>query len=76
MTQSLNNLRKILQQKTATAKIVQGIQKVSDWAKENPGKASIAVGILQQLLVLLQVSAGGKSPGRFSTTCPKKIVTR
>ena len=28
------------------SKVVKGIQAVSDWAKENPGKASIAVGIL------------------------------
>ena len=68
-------LKKDITAKNSDSKIVQGIQKVSDWAKENPGKASIAVGIQQLLRLSRRWSAGG-GPGRFSTTCFKKIITR
>ena len=46
MDQKFEQLKKDITAKNSDSKIVQGIQKVSDWAKENPGKASIAVGIL------------------------------
>ena len=46
MDQKFDELKKKVEAENSDSKIVQGIKKVSDWAKENPGKASIAVGIL------------------------------
>jgi hypothetical protein len=45
------------------SKIVQGIQKVSDWAKENPGKASLAVGVLTTIAAFIGGPAGGAAAG-------------
>jgi len=57
---------KLKQQITANnkdSKIVQAIQGVSNWAKENPGKASIAVGILTAAAALAAGPAGGAVAG-------------
>ena len=45
------------------SKIVQGIVKVSDWAKENPGKASLAVGILTAIAAFAGGPVGGAAAG-------------
>lgn len=45
------------------SKIVQGIVKVSDWAKANPGKASLAVGILTTIAAFVGGPAGGMAAG-------------
>ena len=45
MDQKFEELKKKIEAENPDSKIVQGIKKVSDWAKENPGKASLAVGI-------------------------------
>ena len=44
--QKFADLKKQITANNSDSKVVQGIQKISDWAKENPGKASLAVGIL------------------------------
>lgn len=44
-------------------KIVQGIVKVSDWAKANPGKASLAVGILTAIAAFAGGPVGGAAAG-------------
>jgi len=57
---------KLKQQITANnkdSKIVQAIQGVSNWAKENPGKATIAVGILTAAAALAAGPAGGAVAG-------------
>lgn len=43
--------------------IVKGIVKVSDWAKANPGKASIAVGILTAIAAFVGGPMGGAAAG-------------
>jgi hypothetical protein len=45
------------------SKVVQGIVKISDWAKENPGKASLAVGILTTMAAFAGGPAGGLAAG-------------
>lgn len=49
--------------KNGDSKIVQGVQKISDWAKENPGKASLAVGILTTIAAFAGGPAGGLAAG-------------
>jgi hypothetical protein len=44
-------------------KVVKAIQGVSDWAKENPGKASIAVGILTTAAAMAGGPLGGAVAG-------------
>lgn len=44
-------------------KVVKGIKAVSDWAKENPGKASLAVGILTTIAAFAGGPAGGAAAG-------------
>jgi len=56
-------LKKDITAKNGDSKIVQGIQKVSDWAKENPGKASLAVGILTTIAAFAGGPAGGAAAG-------------
>ena len=56
-------LKKDITAKNGDSKIVQGIQKVSDWAKENPGKASLAVGILTAIAAFAGGPAGGAAAG-------------
>ena len=45
------------------SKIVDGVKKVSDWAKANPGKASLAVGILTTVAAFAGGPAGGAAAG-------------
>ena len=45
------------------SKVVKAIQGVSDWAKENPGKASIAVGILTTAAAMAGGPLGGAVAG-------------
>lgn len=56
-------LKKDITANNSDSKIVQGIQKVSDWAKANPGKASIAVGILTTIAAFAGGPAGGLAAG-------------
>ena len=58
-----NQLKKDITANNSDSKIVQGIQKVSDWAKENPGKASLAVGILTTVASFAGGPAGGLAAG-------------
>jgi hypothetical protein len=44
-------------------KVVQGIQAVSDWAKANPGKASIAVAVLTIVASIVGGPFGGAAAG-------------
>ena len=61
--QKFDQLKKDILAKNSDSKIVQGIQKVSDWAKENPGKASLAVGILTTLAAFAGGPVGGAAAG-------------
>jgi hypothetical protein len=63
MDQKFEDLKKQITANNSDSKIVQGIQKVSDWAKENPGKASIAVGILTTMAAFAGGPAGGAAAG-------------
>mgnify|MGYP001158142254 CR=1 FL=1 len=45
------------------SKIAAGVKKVSDWAKANPGKASLAVGILTAVAAFAGGPAGGAAAG-------------
>ena len=63
MDQKFNDLKKQITANNSDSKIVQGIQKISDWAKENPGKASLAVGILTTMAAFAGGPAGGAAAG-------------
>ena len=63
MDQKFEDLKKQITADNSDSKIVQGIQKISDWAKENPGKASIAVGILTTMAAFAGGPAGGAAAG-------------
>ena len=61
--QKFEQLKKDIMSKNSDSKIVQGIVKVSDWAKANPGKASIAVGILTAMAAFAGGPLGGAAAG-------------
>ena len=61
--QKFADLKKQITANNSDSKVVQGIQKISDWAKENPGKASIAVGILTTIAAFAGGPAGGAAAG-------------
>jgi hypothetical protein len=61
--QKFADLKKQITANNSDSKVVQGIQKISDWAKENPGKASIAVGILTTIAAFAAGPAGGAAAG-------------
>jgi len=63
MDKKFNDLKADIMANNPDNKIVQGIVKVSDWAKENPGKASIAVGILTAIAAFVGGPAGGAAAG-------------
>ena len=63
MDAKFRQLKADITAKNGDSKIVQGIQKVSDWAKENPGKASLAVGILTTVASFAGGPAGGLAAG-------------
>ena len=56
-------LKKKISDQHSDSKIVQGIQKVSDWAKANPTKASLALGILTTVAAFAGGPAGGAAAG-------------
>ena len=56
------------------SKVVSAVKAVSDWAKENPGKASVAVAILTAAAALAGVEEGaegaeGEDAGDYSKGC-------
>lgn len=61
--QKFEQLKKDIKEKNSDSKVIQGIEKVSDWAKENPGKATIAVGILTTIAAFAGGPAGGAVAG-------------
>ena len=61
--QKFEQLKKDIKNKNGDSKIVQGIEKISDWAKANPGKASLAVGILTTMAAFAGGPAGGAAAG-------------
>ena len=56
-------LKKKISEENSDSKIVQGIQKVSDWAKANPGKSSLALGILTAIAAFVGGPMGGAAAG-------------
>ena len=56
-------LKKDISAKNTDSKVIQGIQKISDWAKANPGKATIAVGILTTVAAFAGGPLGGAAAG-------------
>ena len=56
-------LKKDILSKNKDSKIVKGIENISNWAKENPGKASLAVGILTTIAAFASGPAGGAAAG-------------
>lgn len=63
MDQKFNELKAQITADNDDSKIVQGIEKISNWAKENPGKASLAVGILTTIAAFSSGPAGGAVAG-------------
>ena len=63
MDKKFNDLKADIMANNPDSKVVQGIVKVSDWAKANPGKASIAVGILTTIAAFIGGPAGGLAAG-------------
>ena len=61
--QKFDQLKKDIKAKNSDSKVVQGIEKVSEWAKANPGKASLAVGILTTIAAFAGGPAGGAAAG-------------
>jgi len=56
-------LKADIKKNNSDSKIVKGIENVSNWAKENPGKASIAVAILTTIAAFAGGPAGGAAAG-------------
>jgi hypothetical protein len=63
MDAKFEKLKADIKSKNSDSKVVQGIEKVSGWAKDNPGKASIAVGILTAIAAFAGGPAGGAAAG-------------
>ena len=61
--QKFEKLKADILAKNKDSNTVQGIQKISDWAKANPGKATLAVGILTTLAAFAGGPAGGAAAG-------------
>ena len=59
--QKFNDLKNKIGSKDS--KVVKAVQGVSDWAKENPGKASIAVGVLTAAAAMSAGPMGGAVAG-------------
>lgn len=53
------------------SKVVAAVEKYSNWAKENPGKSSFAVGVLTALSSIVAGPAGGLAAGFFLNTVDK-----
>ena len=58
-----NKLKSDIQKNNPDNKIVKSVQQVSDWAKDNPGKATLAVGILTAVASVLAGPGGGAAAG-------------
>ena len=63
MDAKFKQLKADIDKNNPDSKIVQGIKDVSDWAKANPGKASVAVGILTAVAAFAGGPAGGAAAG-------------
>ena len=63
MDAKFNDLKAKISSENADNKVVQGIQKVSDWAKANPGKASVAVAVLTIAASMVGGPLGGAVAG-------------
>jgi hypothetical protein len=63
MDATFNNLKKKISDANPDNEIVKGVQAVSDWAKANPGKATIAVGILTAVASFISGPVGGAAAG-------------
>ena len=59
----LEKLKKDILANNKDNKIVKGVESISNWAKENPGKASLAVGILTTIAAFAGGPAGGAAAG-------------
>ena len=59
----LEKLKKDILANNKDNKIVKGVESISNWAKENPGKASLAVGILTTIAAFAGGPAGGTAAG-------------
>ena len=59
----LEKLKKDILANNKDNKIVKGIESVSNWAKENPGKASLAIGVLTTIAAFASGPAGGAAAG-------------
>jgi len=56
-------LKADIKSKNSDSKIVKGIEAVSNWAKENPGKATLGVAILTTVAAFAGGPAGGAAAG-------------
>ena len=56
-------LKSNIKKNNSDSKVVKGIEKISDWAKENPGKASLGVAILTTIAAFAGGPAGGAAAG-------------
>jgi hypothetical protein len=63
MDAKFNDLKAKISAENSDSKVVQGIQKVSDWAKANPGKASLAVAVLTIAASMAAGPLGGAIAG-------------
>ena len=71
MDAKFNELKQKIGEKDS--KVVQGVKAVSDWAKENPGKATVAVAILTSAAALAGGPLGGAVAG-FLARATKDIL--
>ena len=63
MDAKFEKLKADIKKNNSDSKIVKGVEKISNWAKENPGKASIAVAILTTIAAFAGGPAGGAAAG-------------
>jgi len=63
MDQKFDQLKNTINKKFPDSKILDGISEIGIWAKENPGKASLAIGILTTIAALAGGPAGGAAAG-------------
>jgi len=63
MDAKFEKLKADIKKNNSDSKIVKGIENISNWAKENPGKASIAVAILTTIAAFAGGPAGGAAAG-------------
>lgn len=66
MDAKFKDLKAKISAENSDSKIVQGIQAVSDWAKANPGKASVAVAVLTIAASMAGGPLGGAIAGFLS----------